>query len=178
MLAGIVQPHSPYGGRFKKSFNFTVIFLLPSEETVGGINLPSTVTLTMWYSQQRSLPFPQNLQGDVIAIVDKNANTVARYSYDAWGVPTITEDISGIGIAEINPFRYRSYFYDEETGLYYLQSRYYDANVGRFVNGDESFFITILEKIIGNNLFTYCHNNSINEADYFGDKFIVAFFEE
>ena len=73
--------------------------------------------------------FIKNLQGDVIAIVDKDAKTVARYSYDAWGVPKIDSDSSGCSIATINPFRYRSYYYDEEIKLYYLQSRYYDACV-------------------------------------------------
>ena len=88
--------------------------------------------------------FQKNLQGDIIAIKNQKGETVARYRYDAWGVPTIVEDIStndedweGDGIATVNPFRYRGYYYDNETGLYYLQSRYYDPNVGRFINADE-----------------------------------------
>ena len=71
--------------------------------------------------------FIKNLQGDIIAIVDKDAQTVARYSYDAWGAVTsavtYTELTNGVNIATINPFRYRGYYYDEEIGLYYLQSR-------------------------------------------------------
>ena len=59
--------------------------------------------------------FLKNLQGDVIAIVDKDAAPVARYAYDAWGVCTVTQD--SVGIANINPFRYRSYYFDEETAL-------------------------------------------------------------
>ena len=66
--------------------------------------------------------FIKNLQGDVIAITNSSAAVVAKYSYDAWGVPTIISDTSGIGIASINPFRYRTYYYDTETQLYYLQS--------------------------------------------------------
>ena len=95
----------------------TLIPLYDNEDSVCGIlynNVP-------YY-------FIKNLQGDVIAIVDKDAQTVARYSYDAWGVCTVTHD--SVGIATINPFRYRGYYYDEEIGLYYLQSRYYDASVG------------------------------------------------
>ena len=102
----------------------TLIPLYDNEDSVCGIlynNVP-------YY-------FIKNLQSDVIAIVDKNAQTVARYSYDAWGVCTVTQD--SVGIATINPFRYRGYYYDEEIGLYYLQSRYYDASVGRFVGADK-----------------------------------------
>ena len=94
--------------------------------------------------------FIKNLQGDIIAIVDKDAKTVAHYSYDAWGkIVSITDeeysDISYIDshIANINPFRYRGYYYDEEIGLYYLQSKYYDASVGRFINGDTTDFIEL-----------------------------------
>ena len=68
--------------------------------------------------------FYKNLQGDVIAITNANGAVVARYTYDAWGVPTIKEDTSGCNIATVNPFRYRGYYYDTETKLYYLQSRY------------------------------------------------------
>ncbi len=77
--------------------------------------------------------FYKNLQGDVIAITDDTGATVARYTYDAWGKCTITSDTTSIGIATINPFRYRSYYYDAETGLYYLQSRYYNPEIGRFI---------------------------------------------
>ena len=96
--------------------------------------------------------FIKNLQGDVIAIVDKDAQTVARYSYDAWGVCTVTQD--SVGIANVNPFRYRSYYFDEEIGLYYLQSRYYDAGVGRFIKSDiPEMMLLQVEKASGTNLF-------------------------
>ena len=112
--------------------------------------------------------FIKNLQGDVIAIVDKDAQTVARYSYDAWGVPEVKLDASDCQIATINPFRYRGYYYDEEITLYYLQSRYYDANVGRFINIDTTDSLSGAQKVLENNLFSYCHNNPINETDYTG----------
>ena len=67
--------------------------------------------------------FIKNLQGDVIAIVNKDVETVARYTYDAWGVCTIAQDTSGCKIATINPFRYRGYYYDVDTGMY---SRFID----------------------------------------------------
>ena len=113
--------------------------------------------------------FIKNLQGDVIAIVDKDAQTVARYSYDAWGVPTVTLDTSDCQIADINPFRYRGYYYDKEIGLYYLQSRYYNAGVGRFVNADDITCISQSRSALGFNIFAYCENNSIVFIDISGN---------
>jgi len=112
--------------------------------------------------------FHKNLQGDVIAIVDKNVKAVAVYTYDAWGVPEIKYDISGCSIATINPYRYRSYYYDEEIGLYYISSRYYDASVGRFINADIAEMINNVNQILDLNLLLYCFNNPINYQDYFG----------
>ena len=113
--------------------------------------------------------FIKNLQGDVIAIVDKDAQTVARYSYDAWGAVTnavtYTELTDGVDIATINPFRYRGYYYDEEIGLYYLQSRYYDPNCGRFVNGDTNEIILVADDAVTTNYFTYCENNIVGSID-------------
>ena len=67
--------------------------------------------------------FIKNLQGDIVAILNKNAETLARYSYDAWGACTVVSDISDCSIATVNPYRYRCYYYDAEIGMYYLQSR-------------------------------------------------------
>ena len=80
--------------------------------------------------------YVKNLQGDVVAICDASGNKVVEYSYDAWGkVLSITGSLaSTVGVS--NPYRYRGYWFDTETGLYYLQSRYYDPQVGRFVNED------------------------------------------
>ena len=111
--------------------------------------------------------FIKNLQGDVITIVDKDAQPVARYSYDAWGVPTVTLDTSDCQIADINPFRYRGYYYDKEIGLYYLQSRYYDTEVGRFINMDEAIMISIEHATLKQNLFAYC-SNDVDYSDYSG----------
>ncbi len=73
--------------------------------------------------------FLKNQQGDVIAITNKDGEVVCRYTYDAWGkVTSITGSLTVMG--QVNPFRYRGYYYDTETGLYYLQSRYYDPEAG------------------------------------------------
>ena len=108
----------------------------------------------------------KNLQGDVIGVVDSNGNQVATYSYDAWGAITYS---SGT-MADINPIRYKGYYYDSDIGMYYLQSRYYDPALRRFINADDPSLIEDLAKssVIGSNLFSYCENNGINESDLSG----------
>ena len=116
--------------------------------------------------------FIKNLQGDIIAIVDKDAKTVARYSYDAWGAVTSavthTDLTKGVDIATINPFRYRGYYYDEEIELYYLQSRYYDASVGRFINEDNPVCVCAVAQAQFSSLYAYCDNNPIRYSDKTG----------
>ena len=107
--------------------------------------------------------FVKNLQGDVISIVNSNAQTVAKYTYDAWGVCTITQD--SVGIANINPFRYRGYYYDEEIELYYLQSRYYDPKTGKFISSDDAVYGLMTTNESARNIFCYCHNNAVNMID-------------
>ena len=105
-----------------------------------------------------------NLQGDVIGIVDANGNTVASYEYDPYG-----DVISATGsLAETNPMRYRGYYYDTETGLYYVSSRYYDPEIGRFINADS--LVSTGQGILGNNMFAYCLNNPVNYVDKNGTE--------
>ena len=105
-----------------------------------------------------------NLQGDVIAIMRAaTGQVVARYSYDAWGKCTVT-NATGYTVGEKNPFRYRGYYYDTETGLYYLNSRYYNPEFGRFINVD-SELAGIGGTTLGYNLFAYCFNNPVNMSD-------------
>ena len=117
--------------------------------------------------------FLKNLQGDIIAITNNKGNVVASYTYDAWGVCTIVSDNTGI-IARINPFRYRGYYFDQEIGLYYLQSRYYNASVGRLINSDTSEYILISIYTTTMNLYTYCNNDSISNKDVYGYASISA----
>ena len=147
----------------------TLIPLYDNEDAVCGI----VYNNTPYY-------FIKNLQGDVIAITNSSAAVVAKYSYDAWGVPTIISDTSGIGIASINPFRYRSYYYDTETQLYHLQSRYYDPVVGRFINGDEVPTAVSNSALLSRNMFCYCENDPINNDDVNGGiswKSVKSFFD-
>ena len=107
------------------------------------------------------------MQGDVVAIARAyNGQIVAKYSYDAWGNCTVT-NASGTNIGTVNPFRYRGYYYDSETGFYYLNSRYYSPEFGRFISADR--YISTGQSVIGNSMFAYCDNNPINRADENGE---------
>lgn len=103
--------------------------------------------------------FEKNAQGDVVRIFDADGNFVSEYFYDAWG--NIASISGNEEIADANPFRYRGYYYDNESGLYYLQSRYYDSFTGRFLNADNSYLIENGEY----NLYKYCSNNPISYVD-------------
>jgi len=104
-----------------------------------------------------------NLQGDVVALLDSSGNTVVSYTYDAWGKPISTTGSMASTLGTINPLRYRGYVYDTETGFYYLQSRYYDPTIGRFLNADA--FASTGQGLLGNNMFAYCNNNPLNFVD-------------
>ena len=114
--------------------------------------------------------YVKNLQGDVIRIIDLAGTEVASYVYDAWG--NIKDTNGEPTIREINPIRYRGYVYDTETGLYYLQSRYYDPFAGRFLNAD-AYCDTMSGSPLSTNMFAYCENDSINYADYDGFRITV-----
>ena len=105
-----------------------------------------------------------NLQGDVVQIIDANGVMQAEYVYSPWG-----EVISAEGdLAEINPLRYRGYYYDSETGFYYLQSRYYDPENHRFINADS--YASTGQGFLGVNMFAYCSNNPVNNFDNDGKR--------
>lgn len=106
--------------------------------------------------------YVKNLQGDVIRIIDLAGTEVASYVYDAWG--NIKDTKGEPTIREINPIRYRGYVYDTETSLYYLQSRYYDPFTGRFLNAD-IYCDTGTSTPLSTNMFAYCENNPISNAD-------------
>ena len=99
-----------------------------------------------------------NLQGAVISLELAYGGSGAQYAYDAWGNIIA---MSGT-LAELNPLRYRGYVYDQETGFYYVNSRYYDPAVGRFINADRQL---ALKDAIGTNLFAYCFNNPVSLGD-------------
>ena len=111
-------------------------------------------------------------------LIDNNGNTVVEYYYDAWGNHKVVDekgdeiiDLDNIG--NLNPFRYRGYYYDTETGLYFLQTRYYDPETGRFLNRDSVEYADP-ETINGLNLYAYCLNNPVEYVDPTG-HIIISF---
>ena len=148
-----------------------------SNNPVGfGMQYPNSTRWTNYY-------FEKNVQGDVIGVYQKEGDgnsathiLAARYSYDPYGNPTSMTNGAGTAvsqtsntIAAINPFRYRGYRYDGDTGLYYLQSRYYDPVSCRFVNADK--YASTGYGTVGFNMFAYCNNNPVSFADQTGDLF-------
>ncbi len=109
--------------------------------------------------------YRKNLQGDVIAIYTASGALVAEYQYDAWGKILSVTNYNGSEVGSINPFRYRSYYYDTETGLYYLQTRYYDPEIGRFLNSDDLEYLGSGAELSNYNLFAYCNNNPVAGYD-------------
>ena len=113
----------------------------------------------------------RNIQGDITSIIDTEGNIICTYAYDGYGNHIVLdengkEDTSLTSIGHLNPFRYRGYYFDEESGLYYLNSRYYDPETGRFISPD---ILTILDEtkgqINGLNLYMYCYDNPIMYTD-------------
>ena len=116
-----------------------------------------------------------NQMGDVIGITDNTGSLIATYTYGAWGevlatTPATAGNAAQLAIANANPLRYRGYYLDQETGYYYLQSRYYDSGLSRFINADTPEIISFTNsEWAGNNLFVYCCNDSINSIDPSGE---------
>ena len=119
----------------------------------------------------------KDMLGNILALLDSSGNIVVQYKYDAWGNHTVT-DANGNAITDadhignLNPFRYRGYYFDSETGFYFLQSRYYDPEVGRFLNMDSIEYAN-QSFINGINLYAYCINDPVNYYDPFG-TFVVS----
>ena len=111
--------------------------------------------------------YVKSLQGDIVAILDENGNTVVSYGYDAWGAPLWCTGELAETLGKVQPFRYRGYVFDEKTGLYYLRSRYYNPQWGRFVNADS---LIVSENAISQNLFRYCKNSPISRKDTNGAR--------
>jgi len=114
--------------------------------------------------------FIKNIQGDVTAITNFAGTVIGTYTYDAWG--NLIESASDLSdeVAAMNPIRYRGYYYDAETGYYFLNSRYYDAEMGRFLNADSVDVITAtLDALTDKNLYSYCDNNPVVRIDRSGE---------
>ena len=116
--------------------------------------------------------FRKNVFGDVTHIYDMNGELHARYIYDAWGNHTVVNDTE-TEMGTINPIRYRSYYYDTETKLYYLRARYYDPETGRFISQDNVSYLDP-ENLTGLNLYAYCNNDPVMGYDPSGCSILLT----
>ena len=116
--------------------------------------------------------YHKNLFQDIIGIYDSNYNEIVTYDYDSWGVIKNITDNSNINLGTINPFRYRSYYYDTETELYYLNSRYYNPRIERFLNAD--VYVSTGQSLIGHNMYNYCGCNPINRHELQGEFWVAV----
>ena len=121
--------------------------------------------------------YRKDILGNITGILDSDGKIVVRYRYDAWGNhvvlnPDGSENESDTFIGNINPFRYRGYYYDVETGLYYLKTRYYDPETGRFITIDDVSYLAP-DTINGLNLYAYCGNNPVMNVDPEG-TFVIS----
>ena len=117
--------------------------------------------------------YATNIQGDVVAILNASGTAVVTYTYDAWGnILTATGTLAST-LGTHNPLRYRGYVYDPETGLYYLQSRYYNPQMGRFICADS--LVSTGQGLLGNNMFAYCGNNPVARIDASGYLYTDTF---
>ena len=109
-----------------------------------------------------------NPQGDVIGLFNDNLDVVVEYAYDSWGnLVSMTGSLAST-LGQDNPFRYRGYYYDSETGMYYLNSRYYHPQIGRFINADG--YVQTGQGLLDKNMFAYCGNNPVNRIDPSGQS--------
>ena len=140
-------------------------FIYDSE---GNLFAMQTVTGTYYYLH--------NLQNDIVGLIDSDGTQVVSYQYDSWGRPLDdgTTDNTSDQIGSRNPFRYREYFYDVETGFYYVSSRYYDPEIERFINADTTDVLVVKTDIYDKNLYAYCDNNPIVRKDSDGQFWDTA----
>ena len=157
--------------KYERKGNGNLWYYYDASGSPVGMSLGSTV---------RKYFYRKNLQRDVTGIVSGDTGELlVSYRYDVWGKPEITDEAGTSENAELmerNCLLYRGCFYDHETGLYYLQSRYYDPEVGRFINADT--IVNTEKHILGNNIFAYCYNNPNLYTDDQGSDAILLLDEK
>ena len=123
--------------------------------------------------------YQRNLQGDVIAIYDSIGTKRVQYNYDAYGNCTVARipnennyDTTDYALATVNPIRYRGYYFDQETGWYFLNARYYSPEFRRFISPDDTSYLNP-ESVNGLNLYCYCNNDPVNYCDPSG-RFAIS----
>ena len=146
----------------QKTGNEYILFLYDENGSAYGMLLNNGTTEEYYY-------YLFNAQGDITGIVDSNGQKVVEYTYGAWGDITAITGTLADTVGQINPIRYRGYYYDAESGFYYVSSRYYDPEVGRFINADDIDYLGADGSSLSYNLFAYCMNNPVNRFDVNGN---------
>ena len=156
----------------KDEATYMTNYFYNSQNRLSGIDVHGTI-LYFYYDADGNVTafnhnggmyyYVKNVQGDIIRIINEGGTTLVTYTYDAWGNIIKQTDATNYNLANVNPFKYRSYVYDYETGLYYLNSRYYDPTTGRFLDAD--IYCDTMSSVLGTNMFTYCNNNPVNQID-------------
>ena len=173
------------GQRVSKTVNGTTTEYIYNGELLAGQKTGEDILVFMYdnngdifgfLSDGTEYYYVKNAQNDVTAIANADGTVIANYYYDSWG--QITEITGNTEIAEINPIRYRSYYYDSETEWYFLNTRYYSPELCRFINADG--YVQTGQGLLDKNMFAYCENNPINRADRNGMfwKEVGNFFKE
>ncbi len=159
----ITQTYTTYSNGEVNTTN-TAKFIYDAWGTLQGFVLNDTATYL----------YTKNLQGDILSIVNESGQTILTYEYDSWGAVSFSATsmqnlMLAYTLSFVSPFTYRSYCYDYDIELYYLQSRYYSAEIGRFINTDDTqIAIATQGEILGANLFAYCNNNPVVYKDETG----------
>ena len=153
--------------------NMTTEYTWDGEKFVGQFD--GTDTLLFFYDDENEIIgfnyneetyfYLKNLQGDIVGIVDESGEVVATYAYDAWGNELSVQTTGSIG--DINPMRYRGYYWDADIQMYYCLSRYYNPSWYRFISADKHFDTE--DGILGTNMYIYCHNNPVSHSDGHGE---------
>lgn len=139
---------------YEKNDTYDILYLYDENGVLVGFEYEENVYI-----------YNKNIQNDIIGIFNMNGEEVVKYTYDLWGKQT---SISGDEtLAKVNPFRFKSYYFDEESGLYYLNSRYYDPTTGRFINADKHIDTNV--GIYSSNMFAYCNNSPLVQVNYSGE---------
>lgn len=157
--------------------SYTLIYLYDESEAPVGIRYRARSFASGVFNDYL---FEKNLQGDIVAIYNQSGSKIATYNYDAWGKTTVSLVSSASTTDRLvantyNPFRYRGYYYDTDLGMYYLGSRYYNQNWGRFLNADTSSVLSASPmSFTDKNLFAYCDNNPVARTDDGGEFWHIA----
>lgn len=178
--------YDKYGNRIQKNIgdnttdyyydNSKIIYELNDDYEINYIYLNDTIVGLKYNGKEYY--YVKNVQNDVLAIVDQNGNVMVSYTYDPFGSVIEVSGSLKDSLGADNPIRFKSYYYDKEIDLYYLQSRYYDPSCGRFISPDDTIYLqgTYLLNNTSKNLYAYCMNDPINKIDEEGTsaRWVIA----